>query len=551
MRNIHTSLEGGYKMIKVIIVDDESAVHEQLSLMIPWDELGWEVVGHANNGEEARQLTEYHRPNLILTDIKMPLMDGLDFMAWLEQSGQNAKVIVLSGYGEFDISRSAFLLGAYDYLLKPIKEAELFMALSKAVEQIHRESQTMEDQIKEKAVLNQGITLINDEFFSEIIGKTTLEDNEVIVRAEQLMIPLPDVSYIVVLINFLDLDELVYQRFEGDRSLFYFAARNVMHETFGSSTIVSRNLHRTNEYLFLYPGETRTVKDLETLLIQLQQSLRRFMKTQAIIGVSGWKQRLGKLPTAYAEALHALESLRLGDVNPIAFYGKQELSYQAESDFETEWREVSLLSESLLKRGSLREGTRLLGKLEAFLINTLAQKSVAEWKKVTTLLVSQLENQTANEEAMLLVHETRTGVQNLRINQVNALLYKMFEAIIQTAKGDVKTKSSKQQVEIIKSYIDAHYSTVSLEDIAQRFYLHKSYFCSLFKAVTGEGFLEYLTGLRMKHAMLLLSEGDLKTYEIADQVGYSDPRYFSQVFRKHTGMQPTQFRQRVKDKGTP
>jgi two-component system response regulator YesN len=537
-------------MIKVIIVDDESAVHEQLSLLIPWDELGWVVVGHAYNGEEARQLTEYYRPNLILTDIKMPLMDGLDFMAWLEQSGQNAKVIVLSGYGDFDFSRSAFLLGAYDYLLKPVKEAELFKALSKAVEQIHRESRTIEDQIKEKAVLNQGITLIHDEFFSEIIGKTALEENELIVRAEQLIIPLPNVSFTVVLVNFLDLDEQVYQRFEGDRSLFYFAARNVMHETFGPSTIVSRNLHRTNEYLFLYPGEKRTEKELETLLIQLQQSMRRFMKTQIIIGVSGWKQRIGKLPAAYAEALHALESLRLGEANPIAFYGKQEMPCQAVSDFETEWREVSLLTELLLKRGSHREGMRLLCKLENFLLNTLAQKSVAEWKKVATSLVSQLENQSANEEAMLLVHETRIGVQNLRINQVNALLYKMFEAIIQTAKGEVKTNSSKQLIEIIKSYIDAQFSTVSLEDIAQRFYLHKSYFCSLFKAVTGEGFMEYLTGLRMKHAKLLLSEGDLKTYEIAEQVGYSDPRYFSQVFRKHTGMQPTQFRQWVKDKGT-
>ena len=243
-------------MIKVLIADDESAVHEQLRMLIPWDELGWEVVGHAYNGEEAKQLAEAYRPNLILTDIKMPLVDGISFMKWLEPSGLNAKVIVLSGYGDFDFSRSAFLLGAYDYLLKPVNEVELLMALSKVVEQIRKESRSISDQINDKAVLNQGLTLMRDEFFSQVIGTSALEENEWIVHAEQLRVPLPVTGYAVILINFIDMDEYVYQRYDGDRSLFYYAARNIMNETLGSaSVIVSRNLHRTNEFLFLYPQQ--------------------------------------------------------------------------------------------------------------------------------------------------------------------------------------------------------------------------------------------------------------------------------------------------------
>lgn len=537
-------------MIKVIIADDESAVHEQLCLLIPWDELGWEVVGHAYNGEEAKQLVETYRPNLVLTDIKMPLMDGLSFMKWLDQSGLNVKVIVLSGYGDFEFSRSAFMLGAYDYLLKPVNEAELLVALSKAVEQIRKDSRSMADRINDKAVLNQGLTLMRDEFFSQVIGTSALEENEMIVQADQLLIQLPVAGFSVVLINFIDMDEYVYQRYEGDRSLFYYAARNIMNESIGSpSVIVSRNLHRTNEFMFLYPQQNDRVINLE----RLRESLLRCLKLRAIIGASPWKQRPGKLPAAYAEARHALESIRIGDAGAIAHYsGKEMLAQPAAAGAADEaWADIGLMTDMLLQTGTLREGKRLLSKLdEAFREDVAARMSLSEWKKAAAALIGKLEDQAANEEAMLLVHEARVGVQELRINQVKDLLRKIFEAILQSATGEPKAKSGKQLVEAIKLYIDANYRTVSLEEIAQRFYLNKNYFCSLFKGVTGESFIEYLTALRMEQAKRLLAGSELKTYEIADLVGYGDQRYFSQVFRKHTGLQPTHYRQTINKQGT-
>lgn len=541
-------------MIKVLIADDESAVHEQLRMLIPWDELGWEVIGHAYNGEEAKQLAETYRPNLVITDIKMPLVDGLSFMKWLGTSGLNAKVIVLSGYGEFDFSRSAFLLGAYDYLLKPVNEAELLMALSKVVEQIRRESRSVSDRINDKAVLNQGLTLMRDEFFSQVIGMSALEENEWIVHAEQLRVPLPVAGYAVILINFIDMDEYVYQRYEGERNLFYYAARNIMNETLGSpSVIVSRNLNRANEFLFLYPQQDCLSNGLELQLKRLRESLLRYMKVKAVIGASPWKQRPGKLSAAYAEARHALESLQLGDATAIAYYGGQVKLAQpaAAGEVEEVWADIAQMTDMLLQAGMLREGKRLLGRLnEAFREDVAARMSIAEWKKAAGALIGKLEDRAMNEEAMLLIHEARVGVQELRINQVKDLLHQTFELILQAATGEPKAKSGKQLVEAIKSYIDANYRSVSLEEIAQRFYLNKNYFCSLFKGVTGESFIEYLTALRMEQAKRLLADSELKTYEIAERVGYGDQRYFSQVFRKHTGLQPTQYRQTANEQGT-
>jgi Response regulator containing CheY-like receiver domain and AraC-type DNA-binding domain len=531
----------------VIIVDDESAIHEQLGKLIPWHELGWEIVGHAYNGEEARRLTERLRPNLILTDIRMPLMDGLGFMEWLKGSEHKAKVIVLSGYGDFDYSRTAFKLDAYDYLLKPVQEAELLTVLSKAVEQIHQESQKQSDRINEKAVLNQGLTLMQDEFFTQAVGSPHLEENELYVRAEQLMIELPQSGYSVVAVKFIDAEDHVHQRYKGDRSVFYFAARNIIQETVGKVPVF-RHLHQTAEFVCLYPHSSKHSGVFPQLLSRLHHALELCLRTQAKIGVSSTKQRIGKLCAAYSESVQALESMRIGDEEAVVYYGKRAASGgekpAAKPPTIGVWKEIGLLLDMLLETGALRDGDALLAKLdEAFCEQSMSVMSGAEWKKASAELLDKLENDRSDEEWIMLVNEARAGIRELRTGQVKESLRKLIESRLQSAAGETKTKNGRQLIEVVKKYIDVHYKTVSLEEVSARFYLNKNYFCSLFKSVTGDSFGEYVTALRMEHAKRLLMTSDLKAYEVADMVGYSDQRYFSQVFRKATGMKPTEYRQ--------
>lgn len=534
--------------MKVIIIDDELAIHEQLNNLIPWTELGWEIVGHAYNGEEACRLTESLRPHLVLTDIRMPLKDGLGFMEWLKGSGHAAKVIVLSGYGDFEYSRNAFKLDAFDYLLKPVKEAELLTALGKAVEQIHQESKYQSERINEKAILNQGLILMQDEFFTQAASSPQIEENELYVRAEQLMIALPEGSYSAVAVKFVDAEDNVHLRYEGDRSVFYFAARNIIQETVGKTVPVFRILQKTAEFVFLFPLSSRHAGALPALLSRLHRSLELCLRTQARIGASAPKQRIGKLSAAYTEAVHALESLRLGDAKAIALYGQPAGGGRKDGVRATPigggWKEIGLLLDMLLETGAIRDGEALLIKLEdAFREESVAAMSGTEWKKAAADLLAKLESHIKDEDSMMLMNEAKAGILELRTGQVKESLRRLIESRLQSAAGETKTKNGRQLIEVMKKYIDVHYKTVSLEEISQRFYLNKNYFCSLFKSVTSESFVEYLTALRMEHAKRLLATSDLKTYEIADMVGYSDQRYFSQVFRKHTGMKPTEYRQ--------
>ena len=238
--------------MKILIVDDEIAIHEQLKMCIPTADLGWTIVGDALDGEEACRLVEKYQPDIIITDIKMPLLDGLSFMEWLKDNHFAGKIIVLSGYGDFSYSRPAFLLDAFDYLLKPLQEAELLRTLVKAVEELARDSNRIVEQINEKAVLNQGIVLMRDELMTQIVGGKLKDEIDIFVRAEQLFVAMPESKYMVMVIHLIELDEHIQDRYLGDRSIFYFAARNILEESIlECGGIVFRNLQKSGEYVIV------------------------------------------------------------------------------------------------------------------------------------------------------------------------------------------------------------------------------------------------------------------------------------------------------------
>lgn len=533
--------------MKVLIVDDESAIHEQLRTCIPWRELGWEIVGHAYNGEEARLLTEKHRPDLILTDIRMPLMDGLSFMEWVRRAELPAQIIVLSGYGEFAYSRSAFLLEACDYLLKPVNPTELLQALGRAVDYIERESKALTDRIHQRAVLSQGLTLMQDEFVSQIIGAALTDENEILIRAEQLKVALPEFAYAVAVVKFIDIDEQVALRYKGDRSAFHFAARNVIRESLGASSGASvfRMLQASNEYVCLYPMEGRKIGELETALLRLHAALSHCLKIHVRLGASSVKQRVDRLAAAYGEALSALESLRWEEPVPVALYGRRdEPARPDESGWTDSWDELGLMLDLLLETGGVRDEALLLQKLEeSFAERTLSRMRGSDIKKASIRLLDKMQaGAGAREDIRQLAEEARVCVQEMKFHQAKELLRATISRLLVLGEERRMAKSGKQLIHVIRKYIDEHFRTVTLDDIAQRFYLNKNYFCTLFKTVTGESFMEYVTARRMEHAKRLLEVSDLKTYEIAEQVGYADQRYFSQVFRRYTGMQPTQYR---------
>lgn len=532
--------------MKVLIVDDEQSVHDQLEQMIPWSELGWSIVGHAYNGEEAKRIVMESNPHFTITDIKMPLTDGLGFMEWLKSSQYRSKVLVLSGYGDFEYLRPAFLLDAIDYLLKPIQQAEFLTVLSKIVEQIQNEGVALKEEINEKAILHKGIVLMQDQFMSEVIDGTLQEENEMIVRAEQLLLQLPEAGYYAVVIKLTDLDEYVNRRYERDREVLYYAFRNVLNECmvgWGVQANVFRNLYKTNEFLILVSVSEKSEAWLEKTLHRLSKSIWDTMQVKVKFGVSQYKSRITFMEKAYREAVRAIEGLRLGDDGAIAYY-EQSLQSIIESKGLSEWRKVGEMLEMLVHAGSLRDGVALLSKLDGLVQDgTLIQMSGLEMKQAINLIVSKIEQASVGDNELASMLETvKSSVNELKVEQVKQQMKKLIEYLLNSYATDPKEKSGKQLIGAILQYTNTNYRTVTLEEISSEFYINKNYFCTLFKNENGVSYLEYLTKVRIDHAKRLLVNSDLKTYEIAAMVGYADQRYFSQVFRKYTGMKPTDYR---------
>ncbi|MDQ0060927.1 response regulator [Paenibacillus harenae] len=536
--------------MKILIVDDETAVYEHLKALIPWEELGWSIAGHALNGEEACELVRFHNPQLILTDVRMPIMDGLKFMEWLRQTGNTAEVIVLSGHGDFEYSRKAFLLGAFDYVLKPVQEAELLRVLDLVVEKLHQNSAVKTEQIRQTAVIRSGLSVLTDELFTHAVSSGEIDEHELFVRAEQLQIELPENGYYLAVLRILNQEEKVNAKYKGDRGVFHFAVRNIVRESLehASKLIVYRQLTKSNEIILLCASRDKEDKRLPVLLVRTLQSLQKYLHVHAKLGVSLHKTKLSKLSAAYREASHALDSIPLDDKELIAYYGagtsiKQEAGMtEPYSDI---WKQIGLSVEMLLETGILRDGKLLMTKLnEAFEDKALAGIRGRELKISASVLLEKIEAKSQNEDVLLLVSEGKNRLLEMNVPQLKELLTQIFERLLSLTGNERRLKNGKTLIEVICRYIEEHYRTVTLDDISQRFYLNKNYFCTLFKQATELSFMEFVTEIRMKHAKRLLKESELKTYEIAEQVGYMDQRYFSQVFKKAVGMQPTQYKRK-------
>ncbi|WP_322905914.1 response regulator [Paenibacillus sp. SGZ-1009] len=530
--------------MKVLIVDDEVTVHRQLEQCLDWEQYGWKIVGHAYNGEEACQIAEQEQPNVILTDIRMPHMDGLQFLAWLEQSSITAKVIVLSGYGDYEYSRAAFLLHVKDYLLKPVNEAELLHLLSRVEADLMQESQSRYQYREQQVALYQGLQLMQDEWISHLLSTHTRNENEIIVEAEQLKIRVPEEAYHIVMIKLLDVKSSIVSRFESDKGSFYFAVRNIIRESmavYDEDTDIFRNLNGYHEFLFFHStAKDRTI--LERMLKKMQTALSSYLRVSVKLGISARKKRIIAMENAYQEARHAIKQLRLSDRDTIAFYA--EMNTMSAPSQQTLWEEVHEWLGVMLDTGALHNQMPFIDKLDTLLQGSqLEQTSINELQTNITRLLQRLEVEQKDEHTLMLLAQIRSSMQELDIEQMKNRLFELIMYHMHQSSEQNKSRTARQLITLIKRYVSEHYCTVTLEEISRRFFINKNYFCTLFKEENNESFLEFLTRIRIEQAKKLLLNTDLKTYEIAARVGYTDARYFSQVFKKATGTQPSQFKQ--------
>lgn len=517
---------------KVILVDDEPMILRSLKVAIPWEELNLEIVGEARNGEGALQLIKEKSPHMVVSDIRMPGMDGISLMK--EVLADNAKLIfiIISGYGEFEYAREALRQGAFDYLLKPIDHEEL-------TEMLVRANKRLDTQIENDKLIHsvQVLSLMaRERMFLELI-----EGNQ---RTLQHM-------------NWMESDELEQDYFMAvvqldqylnghwtmqEKRLWLFAIRNILEEWSEQNSGMTVFPFHSGEWIVIFPSHMND--DTMMLGKDIIHQIKKYSKLTCFVGISKRSKGIDQLNSAYQSATRALYQ---------RFYTEQEGVF-IDSDDSTEHApiqevkypkhlETAILQ--CIRTLDLERMLPLFDDTKAYIEGYSLTKDIAERMivEMTVVLYRQFEYSNLHVDGSLgeLIQRLHDmGTLSEMINEVKATFEKKVnENRYSQSKEDVQTIVEKAQ-----KYIENHYhKDLSIEEIAEVVDLSISHFCMIFKQVSGYTFLEYLTKCRMDKAKYILKNTSVKVYQIAPLVGYQDPKYFTQVFKKATGKTPSEFRE--------
>ncbi|MFZ5823508.1 MAG: response regulator transcription factor [Bacillota bacterium] len=499
-------------MWTVMLVDDEPAVRDGLRDHLNWTAMGARVVASVSSGEEALELFPTLRPDIVLTDIYMPGMDGLELMQRLHAEAPDTVFVVLSGYDEFEKARRSLQVGAVDYILKPARVKEIQEVIGRAV------GRCEENRLNRR--LAASLPALREHFLMRL-----LRERPDPAEAEFLALtPLLEGPFAVALLSL--------ERTGAISPVEWQLARLQIQEAASGAGC----------YPLPYPGDHIPVilhqpADPEGWSRQLLDTLQGSCPLTVTIGLSRLCAQVSEAFGQAQEALAYKAILGVSRVIPlakVAVDGDHLLPYQPE-------RNQALLE--ALRAGDEAEVRRLVGVVAA----SLAEAPLPYVRGVCTELYGL--GVMALSERGLATEEGLSPAEfwaRLTAAEDAASTFSWLEVHLgQTAaRLNVRRESRHERVlqEIDELIAQRYAEELTLEEVARSVFLSRTYVAYLFKQVRGRPFLEHLTRVRMAKARELLLSTDLSVSEIAERVGYKNPVYFSRLFREYAGMMPSELR---------
>ncbi|WP_341279596.1 response regulator [Paenibacillus sp. FSL H8-0537] len=533
-------------MKKVMLVDDEILVRESIRDCINWEQEGFIFCGDASDGELALPLIEQRQPDILITDIKMPFMDGLELSAIVRERMPDIKIIILSGHDEFEYARAALRVGVEEYCLKPVSAADIVRTLNDVSRSIDRER--YERELLEKKQLAQGGSAeqMRHKLLSDLCSGF-ITTAEAIHQAGSLSIGLT-ASYYAAAISDIRCSE-------GSVSVDLATQQQtelLLHEAISSLLPGALSYKRSQtETIWLLKSDS---------LPQLQEVLARFAsswKEQAersasctiAVGIGSIQDRLQGIHSSYLEAEDDKHWRRLSGQNRKAL-----------RDAASGLSEQSVVAQRQRFIDFLKLGTP--AKTEAFVASFAAGLQQLDWRGAFYGYY------LLNDLTIEAVHIAKSIQRNpdMPKEQLDKLQLAMSEVrsqedaccYLQTLLAQFwqwRAGAADKYAEMlsqVKDYILKHYGDdhLSLNDAAEHVRVSPSHLSKVFSQETGQTFIEFLTHTRIRKAMELLQASNAKSYEIAHQVGYNDAHYFSNLFKRVTGMTTTQFRKQQEQGGS-
>lgn len=521
---------------RVLLVDDEEDIRVGISRKMDWAALGFALVGEAENGQEALELAEALEPDVVLTDIKMPFMDGLELCRILSGRLPASKFVVFSGFDDFEYAKQAIRMNVFEYILKPINAAELSGVLRRLKERLDTERTERQNTEALRLRYEESLPVLRELFYTHLL-EGRIPPEQAAERAARLELDFTGDAWTTALTHIdgaADRRELaalsVRQLLDENLRLEGWSCRSFLYGDEAAVLAASRG-----------GGSVYALIEALNRVCALAES---YLGLTLTVGVGMPCTELGGLPQSAEGAQGALDYRGLVGSGRAIYIGDLEPGAEASISFdENDERELA----AAVKLGGEAEVREALGRLTEKIRRSGLAASQCNLFFLELLTCLLRLTRGAGLEVKEVFGTGFTGaVQATDFSSFTAMGEWCLERClrIQTMIRRRRTDSAGQTVERARAYIREHYgeSDLSVERLCEYLHLSPAYFSTLFKRETGMSFTAHVTVARMEAAAEALRNSEEKTYLIARRCGYEDANYFSYVFKKHFGVTPTKYR---------
>ncbi len=528
-------------MNKLLIVDDEEFVRTSIINIIDWSSLGFTEVFQAENGVEALELSIKVKPDLVLTDIRMPFMDGIELSSKLREQLPDTNIVILSGYDEFKYAQSAITYGVLDYILKPIGPTSLTEKMREIKAKLDQTKSVREHLNKVRKQLHQSMPLLVEKFLNSLLNNSS-EVKTYAKTIDFLELPIRKGPYLICIIE-PDLNNFEY----NDAELYSFAVKNIVEETFASNNPVFYDSKGRIIAIYCFNSmfsfsENHSI--IYKLLYILKTNVNYHLNIQVTTAKGSFVNELNNLYMSYNEAVLALESKYI--------YGKDNI-YDIQ-DIKSVETNLIYPHDSYIKFMDAVKSTNsdLIRQAASLIVLSLKKKSNITSANIKIVFIdiitSLLKQLTITKESSSSVLEQGVSLfkQMEKLSTLEELANATTEFAINVANEISKSieRNNSSIIGKVIEYISENYNSdsISLSSSAEYVNVNASYLSTLFKKEMNQNFIDYLNSIRINKAIELLQTTDLRTYEVAYSTGFSNPHYFSILFKKLVGISPSKFK---------
>lgn len=533
---------------KVFLVEDEKVMREGIKRKIQWEKEGLEFVGDAGDGELAYPMIIQKRPDILITDIRMPFMDGLELSRLVKKELPDLKIIILSGYDEFEYAQEAINIGITEYLLKPVTSAQL-------VETLRKVSNIIQEERKQKgtdSLYETDAQKIEQQRFLNKVIRGNMSVAEVLNESKKVGLDLVAERYNILLLQMFwkdgesDLNELI------EKTTLCIENYSKMHQQ-----IVWKQQNNRSEFLILIFEEDEA--GIDERVLEITALLEEMSYAEYFGAMGSCVCRLSEIKKCYEEADSVFAHRYLKEHQQVVRYGKlveevdffpdnlmkaEQLELENLSGSQVEWKELEQFLyagtkddvQNFVQQYIQRVGDENLSSIlfrQYFLLDSyMAALTMLEKIGVTSKEFAERNGKMQQmENAMKTVEEARVYIEELLKTAIE------LREMHSEKKYDVLIHGAQR-------YIEQNYGNedISLNVVAQAVNVSPNHFSAVFSQETGQTFVEYLTDVRMRKAEQLLRTSNMKITDVAFAVGYRDPHYFSTLFKKIQGCTPKEYR---------